>query len=443
MHGSSYSGFAQWAAAKSLHPALKTIIPAVASAPGFGLPMQNNVFLYANYAWPFYVMNNRGVDQETYDDSERWGSLPGRWFASGRPWREIDDVDGTPNALLQKQMRHPSYDAYWQAMQPYREDYARINIPVLTLTGYFDDASASAVNYVVDHYRYNPRAEHYLVLGPYDHFGTKQAVKPAVAKGYAIDPVAQIDSVALMFQWFDHVLRGSPMPQLLKDRINYQVMGANVWRHAPSIEAMSDGALKLYLDGTPSDSYRRLTATKPAKSGGVEQTVDFRDRTTQDSLYPTAAIVDGPIKTHGFVFATDPFDAPVSVNGMLRGRLRATINKRDFDFTLAAYELMPDGRLFNLSYYLGRASYAEDMSVRRLLTPGRMADIPFERTPPISRQLSKGSRILLALTVNKSAWAQLNHGTGKDVSDESIADAGKPLKVRWHNDSYIVVPLQH
>jgi len=34
-----------------------------------------------------------------------------------------------------------------------------------------------------------------------------------------------------------------------------------------------------------------------------------------------------------------------------------------------------------------------------------------------------------------------NYGTGKDVSDESIADAGEPLRVKWHNDSYVNVPV--
>ena len=441
MHGSSYSGFAQWAAARSLHPALKTIIPAVASTPGFGLPMQNNVFLYANYAWPFYVMNNRLLDDGTYDDHDRWNALPGKWFASGRPWREIDAIDGTRNELLQQHMRHPSYDAYWQAMQPYREDYARIKIPVLTLTGYFDDASAGAVNYVVEHYRYNPRAEHYLVLGPYDHVSTKQAVKPAVVRGYAIDPAAQLDSVELMFQWFDHVLRGMPRPALLKDRVNFEVMGANVWRHAPSVQAMSARTLTLYLTDAESGSRRRLTSVKPAIPGYVEQTVDFADRTTQDSLYPGEAITNTVPETAGFTFVSDPLEAPVSVNGLIRGRLRVTINKKDFDFTLAVYEQMADGRLFNLSYYLGRASYADDMGVRKLMTPGQAADLPFERTPPISRQLSRGSRLLVLLTVNKSAWAQVNYGTGKDVSDESIADAAEPLKVRWHNESYLVLPI--
>ncbi len=103
---------------------------------------------------------------------------------------------------------------------------------------------------------------------------------------------------------------------------------------------------------------------------------------------------------------------------------------------------MPDGKLVWLSYYLGRASYADDMSVRKLLTPGRRTTIPFARTPLVCRQLSKGSRLLLLLTVNKNAFAQVNYGTGKDVSDESVADAKEPLKVRWYSDSFVKVPIR-
>jgi predicted acyl esterase len=117
------------------------------------------------------------------------------------------------------------------------------------------------------------------------------------------------------------------------------------------------------------------------------------------------------------------------------------INKRDMDFTLAVYEVLPDGRYFNLAYYLGRASYARDMSRRKLMTPGTIETIPFSRTGIISRQLSRGSRILVLLTVEKSPFAQVNYGTGQDVSDESIADAKEPLQVRWYNDSTIRVPV--
>ena len=83
------------------------------------------------------------------------------------------------------------------------------------------------------------------------------------------------------------------------------------------------------------------------------------------------------------------------------------------------------------------------MSKRVLLTPGKRTLIPFERTPLISRRMSIGSRLLVMLTVNKNAFAQINYGTGKDVSDESIADAKEPLQVRWYSDSYVRVPIEY
>lgn len=59
----------------------------------------------------------------------------------------------------------------------------------------------------------------------------------------------------------------------------------------------------------------------------------------------------------------------------------------------------------------------------------------------VSRKLSKGSRLLVMLNVNKTAYAQINYGTGKDVSDEDITDARVPLKIKWQNDSYIKIPI--
>lgn len=97
MRGGSYNGFTAWAAAKRRHPALKTIAVSAAAIPGFGLPMYNNVFLNANYGWAFFTTNNKGLDNAVYDDPQRWSKLQRQWFASGRPYREIDQVDGTPN----------------------------------------------------------------------------------------------------------------------------------------------------------------------------------------------------------------------------------------------------------------------------------------------------------------------------------------------------------
>src|SRR6185437_7412096 len=128
MWGGSFSGFEQWAAVKRLHPALKTIVPYCPENPGYGLPMQHNVFLTANYAYVFYVTNNKYVDENTYDAYANGPrqSLFARWYKSGRPYRQIDQVDGRPNPWLQRWLKHPAYDSYWQSMTAYGSDFARL-----------------------------------------------------------------------------------------------------------------------------------------------------------------------------------------------------------------------------------------------------------------------------------------------------------------------------
>ena len=59
--------------------------------------------------------------------------------------------------------------------------------------------------------------------------------------------MARIDLGELRYQWFDYLFKGAPKPALLKDKVNYEVMGANVWKHAPSLAAMGDRRLTLHL----------------------------------------------------------------------------------------------------------------------------------------------------------------------------------------------------
>jgi putative CocE/NonD family hydrolase len=440
MYGGSYSGYAQWAATKYMNPALKTIVPYVAAIPGQGVPMENNVFINANYQWAFYITNNKYTDDEVNKDSQRWGGLRNRWYESGAAYRKIDSIDGTPNPWLQRWLKHPSYDSHWQAMVPYKQDFAKINIPVLSITGYYDDGQISAMHYVKEHYKYNPKANHYLIIGPYDHFGAQRGGIP-VLREYKVDSVALINTPEITFQWLDYIMKGGPKPAILKDKINFEVMGANKWRHVPSLEKMADKTLTLYLTNRKNLTDYMLSEAKPVKQTFIKQEVDLADRKTVNNDYYPSPIIREVDRENGLFFITKPFDKAIAVNGTFTGELKAIINKKDMDIGVSLFEVMPDGRYFQLSYYLGRASYAKDMSVRKLLHPGRVETIPFERTRMVSRQLSKGSRLMVVVNIDKNPFAQINYGTGKDVSDETINDAKVPLKIKWFTDSFIKVPI--
>lgn len=451
MYSGSYEGFTQWAAAKRMPKALKTIMTGAAAAPGIDAPMEGNIVWNFQYPWPFYAASNKTLDTATYNNAARWNKLNRDWYVSGRAYRDLDQIDGTPNPIFDQWISHPAYDAYWQSVIPYRDEFARIDIPVLQTAGYYYGGPGAALYYFTQHYQYNPRAEHYLVIGPYDHFQGQRGVVNALGDtatslaGYEIDPVARIDIVAdLRYQWFDYVFKHGPRPALLRDKVNYEVTGANVWKHAPSIEAMSNGTLRFYLSG-PRDEHDRylLNARKPAGDSVVTLAVDLKDRSDVDRNVPGGGVLDTAVDTrNGLEFVSEPLTDALELSGLFSGGLQFITNKKDFDFSVALYELRPDGRYLQIPPYQSRASFVQDLSRRRLLTPGRREDLEFKSVRLASCRFRPGSRVVLVLSVIKNPGQQINYGTGKDVNAETIADAGEPLTIEWLAGSYIDLPVR-
>ena len=441
MFGGSYNGFTQWAACKKMHPALKTIVPYVANRPGMGLPMENNIFVNPNYEWSFYVGNNKSLDTIAGNDRQRFRKMQFKWWETGVAYKKMDSLDGSSNRLFQRWIKHPSFDKYWQKMAPYKKDFAQINIPVLAFDGYYNDSQNSSLYYIRELQKYSPKTPVYVIIGPYGHFGT-QVGGESNLYDYKVDSIALINIKKITYQWFDYILKNGTKPEMLKDKINYEVMGANEWRSAPSLDKMSNGFLTFYLTDNKSGKFYSLNAKKPVKSSFLSQEVDFADRQIQNNDYYPDPIIRKEIDTtNGYVFISDPLKESLLVNGSFLGEIKANINKKDMDIGVTLYEVMPNGDYFHLSYFLGRASYAKDITNRKLLKPNEIESIPFSNTHLVSKQLSKGSRLVVVLNVNKNPFSELNYGTGKVVTEETIKDAKEPLKVKWYNDSFVKIPI--
>jgi predicted acyl esterase len=230
---------------------------------------------------------------------------------------------------------------------------------------------------------------------------------------------------------------------LLKDKVNYEVMGANEWKHAPSLAAMGNQTLRFNLSAEKTGDTYRLSERKPADKAFVPQTVDLADRTDIDRIFPGGGIVDKELNHwNGTVFVSDPFGKPTELSGLFSGRLDFVANKKDLDFRLELYEQTPKGEYFALSYFMARVSHVQDRVHRQLLTPGRRQRLDFKSGRLTSRRFQPDSRLVVVLSVIREPGAQINYGTGKDVSDETIADAKEPLKVKWLADSFIDVPVR-
>lgn len=432
MFGGSYTGFVQWSALRHPPAALKTVVPQVAVMPGFDFPMENNVHLSFALGWLDSVM---GLPPPPQD-------LMPTWYEQGAAFADLDRLAGRPNPVFQAWLQHPAYDAFWRSLVPTPQAYARLRLPILVTDGYWDGAQIASLQYVRDYLRANPHPNLYAVVGPYDHLGAQRMHPEKTLGGYAIDRAADVSMRELVYQWFDYVMKGRPRPELLQDRINVEVMGANAWRHAPTLEALHDRVQTYYLSPDADGPTHRLDPVPPTRRAALSQTVDFKDRTTQNNYFTPTNVLDQLDPSQGLVFATAPFDHAVDVVGSFAGRLSLAINKRDLDLSLAFYEQMPDGRYLFLTRYLGRASYAQDRGRRHLLVPGRKTFIPLHDTNLTARRFAKGSRLVVILNVNKHPFDEINYGGAGDVSRQTVKDAGEPLVVQWFNDSCLTVPLR-
>ncbi len=458
MYGGSYVGFVQWSSMKEkVHPALKTIVPSVAAAPGIAEPMENGVYFNFHYPWWHYVTNNKTLDTVSYYNGKRWNGLYFDWYKRGVAYKNLDSLDGTPNPGFNQKLEHPTFDDYWKSMTLYKEDFSKINIPVLSTTGYYDGGQFGSIHYLKSHYQFNKNAEHYLMIGPYSHFGAQELPENNIL-GYTIDSAAQINIKNLIYDWFDYIFKEAKKPALIKDKINYQVMGANTWKHAPSLDKIAADTLKLYLSKERSDvmfkstyntgnlginEHFRLSNNSDA-TAYLEQEIDFSDRSQFSwNLSGNRDIVSETLTIgQGFSFATEPFEEDIELSGSVSGILNVSINKKDFDCNVLVYEQTADGTFFNLTIpFTTRASMSRDIEKRNLLTPNIKTAIPIRNFRMTSKRIKKGSRIVVVVNGIKHPFNQINYGTGKDVSEETILDAAEPLKIKWYTDSYIHFPV--
>ncbi len=441
MIGGSYSGFTQWAATKHMPAALKTIVPTAAVMPGLDSPREHGIFANFQYPWTRYVGNTPLLDGAAYNDRRRWQALDSTWFARGSAYRALDEIDGAPNPMFRRWLDHPAYDAYWQAMVPQGVAYAAITIPVLTITGYFDGAQLGALAYRRQHLAALPAAPHVLLIGPWDHFGAQRRPSPVLGS-HVLDSVARVDVIGLVYDWMTHVLRGGPRPALLHDRVNFEVMGANRWVHVPSLGAIATDTLRLALGGgtAPNNGMRMGAATDTGVIGTIE--VDFRDRTRESNTFIETSADSALDLTHAMAFTGPALTTATTMSGAFSAELHAAVSGRDVDLAVELYEQSADGRYLPLSYTMGRASFMRDPTRRRLLVPGEVERLPLPPARIIARVLPAGSRLIVVVRIQKGSAMQLNYGSGKDPSDETIADATAPLRVTLHGGSEVRIPVR-
>jgi uncharacterized protein len=453
MWGGSYVGYDQWATAKERPPHLATIVPVASVYPGLDFPMLNNISYPYVMQWLTYVSGH--ASQNTlFEDSAFWIATDRHWLESGAPFAQLDRMVGNPSATFQEWVSHPQRDAYWDAFTPTAQQHAAIDIPILTITGSHDADQPGALAYYREHLAHasaDAQAKHYLVIGPWDHSGTRTP-KTEFA-GLRVGDASLVDLPDLHLQWYSWTMHGGPKPEFLKDRVAYYVMGADRWRYAHSLEAVTARQQSLWLDSASNatDVFHSGTLQETVGKGAPDHYVyDPRDTSVADfEPYAGKTPLVDQRRTYAqsgkqLVYHSARFESDTEISGFFKLSAWISIDQPDTDFAVSIDEIAVDGSSTSLTEDVMRARYREDLRAPKLIRTTEPLRYDFDRFTFVSRQIRKGSRLRLTIRPLNSFTDEKNYNSGQVVAEESIQDA-RTVTVRLVHDakhpSVLYVPM--
>jgi putative CocE/NonD family hydrolase len=453
MWGGSYAGFNQWATLKEFPPHLATIVPAAAAHPGIDFPAPHGIFV--SYATQWLTFTG-GVtpNAKLFGDSSFWIDKFRERYLNHIPFRKLDTLVGNPSPAFQKWLLHRTPDDYLNSMVPDPKDYARIDIPILTISGHYDDDQPGAMTFYRRHMQYGSakgRERHYLLMGPWDHAGTRTPTQEV--GGLKFGPACMLDLNQLHREWYDWTMKGGAKPKFLQKRVAYYVAGAEVWKFADSLPSIPTQPEKLYLQGAAVDAFHSgtLSHAKPGKSPPSRYVYDPLDlRPAELEREPVKNEVTDQSRAlnlfgNGLVFHSEPFPEAAEITGTLKFVAWIALDVPDSDFVVHVYEIKPDGTSISLAEDLKRARYRE-AGKEKLVAPGAIERYEFDSFTFFSRRLEKGSRLRVVVSSPNSIYLEKNYNSGGDVSSEARADARTAHVSLFHDAehaSYLEAPVAH
>jgi putative CocE/NonD family hydrolase len=447
MWGGSYAGFDQWSTAKEFPPHLITIVPAAAAHPGIDIPSISNIFYPYVMQW---LTLTSGVTPNTnlFGESSFWIQKFRKLYLEHIPFRRLDSIIGNTSTHFQTLLFHPTYDEYWAAMVPTPEDYAKMALPILTITGSYDADQLGAMQYYRMHMKYGSpegKSKHYIIIGPWDHAGTRTPKKEF--GGCKFGDASLLDMNKLHLEWYDWTMKDGPKPEFLKNRAAYYVMGAEEWKYADSLEAITASKQKLYLnstDGRANDVFAsgllsKQTPDKSKPDSFIYDPLDVRPAELEKEEVQNI-ITDQrhalSLFGNGVVYHTIAFTEDTEVSGFPRMTAWISIDVPDTDFHVTLSEILPDGTSILLSQALLRARYRESLSAAKPVKPGEITRYDFNGFTFFSRRIGKGSRLRLVLSCPNSINLQKNYNSGGAIADETAKDARTAYIMIYHDARY-------
>jgi len=441
MRGGSYRGMVQWQALMNFPEALRTIVPTASGAPGIDFPWPNNIKASYFSQWLGYTMG-KTQNINLFQDGRYWAGKYYKMYSEHMPFMKMAEITGSNQKIFERWISHPEYDSFWVKLTPSAEQYAKMNIPILTITGHFDGDQHGAMHYYFGHMANaseKAKAKHYLLIGPWDHAGTRKPKEKLGDMVFGDNSVLDIDK--LHVDWYDWTLKGKKQPEILKKRVTYYMMNADEWRYADSLDSVANSKMIWYLsseEGRANDIFKSGKLLPHPPKGPQKPDMYEYDPLRLISKQEYYGGVDNIIsdKQDKLIYHTSPLEDGTEVAGYVKFKAYMELNVPDTDFGVALYEIRPDGESIALGQDMMRARYRNSEVNAELVKPGDINIYEFKTFYWFARKLEKGSRLRLVLSSLNSPSLEKNYNSGGVVAEESAKDAQKAIIKLYHDPKY-------
>ena len=459
--GISYPGFYTSASMIDSHPALVAASP---QAPMTDLFLGDDGYhggafmLAANFG--FYAFFKPSQNPETPKPGPRFdfGTKDGYKFYLQAG--SIDNLNKVylkdSNWLFNDQVRHWTYDSYWQARDLSRH-MKNIKCAVMVVGGWFDaeDLSGPYKTFYATS-KLNPETPTTLVEGPWVHGGWARSKGDHLGDVQFNSDTSEYFRANIQFPFFEHYLKGKGAA--LPKAVVFET-GTNVWRRFDAWPPKAVTAKTLYFHAGGKLSFDPPTevASKDEYLSDPSHPVPFVSYTTD--TVPQRYMVDdqrfASTRPDVLVYETDQLEEDVTIAGPISPKLKVASSGTDSDFDVKLIDVYPDNypdpdpslngnkRILDAPpLHMGgyqqllrgepfRAKFRKSWETPSPLVPGKETEIDFTM-PDLFHTFRRGHRIMVQVQSSWFPLADRNPQTFTDIPSARPEDFKKATEQVFH-----------
>lgn len=437
--GGSYAGRIQWFTAVEQPPHLTAMVAQVTPSDPFvewptGLPVPMDISWY-HYTSGHVLQNLDAVD---------WAKV--HWHL---PLVTMDEASGHINAYWREEVDHAQLDSWWEPLR-YQNKYDRVQVPVLHISGWYDDEQVGTPLNFIGMTSKGPEAvrrSQKLLMGPWPHAVNSTSKLGDVDFG----PTAVIDLNGTILRWFDAWLKGLDNGVKREAPVRIFVMGENRWVDENEWPMARTQYTKYYLHSGGRANSLFGNGTLSTQAPGNEKSDTF----TYDPARPAPFITEPSFKQIGgpddyrpverrddvLVYTTDPVSDDTEVCGPVRMQLYAASSGKDTDFMAKLIDVWPDGFAERLIDGMVRARFRNGMDKPQLIEPGKVYayDLDLWNT---CQMFKKGHR--MRVEVSSSAFPKYDRNLNTGAALGKTSEMQTAQQIIYHDaahPSYVLLPV--